>query len=87
MTDSPSEEWKSLDWATATKKTSVYESWEGCPIQTVDGAHFLGHGRTRVTAADKSAERDRLHCYQRLFNPVFRLLGVEQRCVQRGRNL
>lgn len=46
MTDSPSEEWKSLDWAKATKKMSVYESWEGCPIQTVDGAHFLGHGKT-----------------------------------------
>ncbi|XP_059204973.1 usherin [Centropristis striata] len=44
MTDSPSEEWKSLDWATATKKLAVYESWEGCPIQIVDGAHFLGHG-------------------------------------------
>ncbi|KAM9366692.1 usherin [Symphorus nematophorus] len=44
MTDSPSEEWKSLNWATATKKESAYESWEGCPVQTVDGAHFLGHG-------------------------------------------
>ncbi|XP_068431767.1 usherin [Clinocottus analis] len=44
MTDSPSEEWKSLNWAKATKKVEVYESWEGCPIQTVEGAHFLGHG-------------------------------------------
>ncbi|KAA8595473.1 hypothetical protein FQN60_010764, partial [Etheostoma spectabile] len=44
VTDGPSEEWKSLDWAKATKKVAVYESWEGCPIQTVDGAHFLGHG-------------------------------------------
>ncbi|XP_070762485.1 usherin [Enoplosus armatus] len=44
VTDSPSEKWKSLDWAKATKKVAVYESWEGCPIQTVDGAHFLGHG-------------------------------------------
>ncbi|XP_070842368.1 usherin [Chaetodon trifascialis] len=44
MTDSPSEEWKSLDWATATEKVAVYESWEGCPVHTVDGAHFLGHG-------------------------------------------
>ncbi|XP_044201958.1 usherin [Thunnus albacares] len=44
MTDSPSEEWKSLDWAKATKKMAVYERWEGCPTQTVDGAHFLGHG-------------------------------------------
>ncbi|XP_010791101.1 usherin [Notothenia coriiceps] len=44
MTDGPSEDWKSLDWAKATNKESVYESWEGCPIQTVEGAHFLGHG-------------------------------------------
>nr|XP_014268858.2 usherin [Maylandia zebra] len=44
MSDSPSEEWQSLDWAKATKKVAVYESWEGCPLQTVDGAHFLGHG-------------------------------------------
>ncbi|XP_078016774.1 usherin [Epinephelus lanceolatus] len=44
MTDSPTEEWKSLDWAKATKKVAVYESWEGCPVQTMDGAHFLGHG-------------------------------------------
>ncbi|TDH17235.1 hypothetical protein EPR50_G00006290 [Perca flavescens] len=44
VTDGPSEEWKSLDWTKATKKVAVYESWEGCPIQTVDGAHFLGHG-------------------------------------------
>ncbi|GLD58299.1 usherin, partial [Lates japonicus] len=44
MTDSVSEEWISLDWAKAIKKEAVYENWEGCPIQTVDGAHFLGHG-------------------------------------------
>uniref|UniRef100_A0A3B4TAI5 Usherin n=1 Tax=Seriola dumerili TaxID=41447 RepID=A0A3B4TAI5_SERDU len=44
VTDSPSEEWSSLDWTKATKKVEVYENWEGCPIQTVDGAHFLGHG-------------------------------------------
>ncbi|KAM7406312.1 hypothetical protein PAMP_000697 [Pampus punctatissimus] len=44
MTDGPSEEWKSLDWAKATKKIAVYEVWEGCPSQTADGAHFLGHG-------------------------------------------
>lgn len=48
MTDSPAEEWKSLDWAKATKKMAVYERWEGCPIQTVNGAHFLGHGRIFV---------------------------------------
>ncbi|XP_029354432.1 usherin [Echeneis naucrates] len=44
MTDSPSEEWSSLDWAKATKKVAIYENWEGCPTQTVTGAHFLGHG-------------------------------------------
>ncbi|CAB1442996.1 unnamed protein product [Pleuronectes platessa] len=43
-TDGISEEWTSLDWATVTKKEAVYENWEGCPAQTVDGAHFLGHG-------------------------------------------
>uniref|UniRef100_A0A667ZN39 Usherin n=1 Tax=Myripristis murdjan TaxID=586833 RepID=A0A667ZN39_9TELE len=42
--DSPSEEWKRLDWATATERVAAYESWEGCPVQTVDGAHFLGQG-------------------------------------------
>lgn len=45
MTDSPSEEWKSLDWARAVKKVEAYENWEGCPSETVHGAHFLGHGR------------------------------------------
>nr|XP_040024120.1 usherin isoform X2 [Gasterosteus aculeatus aculeatus] len=44
MADGPSEEWKPLDWEKATKKVAVYESWEGCPLQTVQGAHFLGHG-------------------------------------------
>ncbi|XP_060897032.1 usherin [Labrus mixtus] len=44
MSDSPSEEWKPLDWAKATKKVAAYESWEGCPVETMDGAHFLGHG-------------------------------------------
>ncbi|XP_039982949.1 usherin [Xiphias gladius] len=44
MTDSLSEDWTSLDWAKATKKVAVYENWEGCPIETVEGAHFLGHG-------------------------------------------
>ncbi|KAF7211778.1 usherin-like [Nothobranchius furzeri] len=44
MTDSPSEDGHFLDWTKATKKEAVYESWEGCPLQTVDGAHFLGHG-------------------------------------------
>lgn len=45
MTDSPSERWTSLDWTKATKKVAAYENWEGCPSQTVGGAHFLGHGR------------------------------------------
>ncbi|XP_075319241.1 usherin [Odontesthes bonariensis] len=44
MTDSPSDEWMFLDWTKASKKVSVYESWEGCPLQTADGVHFLGHG-------------------------------------------
>ncbi|XP_077569166.1 usherin [Stigmatopora nigra] len=44
MTDSPLEEWRSLNWTKATNKMSVYESWEGCPMHTVEGAHFLGHG-------------------------------------------
>ncbi|XP_072320975.1 usherin [Eucyclogobius newberryi] len=44
MMDSPFEEWKPLNWTSATKKVSAYESWEGCPTQLVDGAHFLGHG-------------------------------------------
>ncbi|CAG11041.1 unnamed protein product, partial [Tetraodon nigroviridis] len=35
--------WKDLDWAAATKNTASYASWEGCPLQSVDGAHFLGH--------------------------------------------
>lgn len=48
MADGPSEEWKPLDWEKATKKVAVYESWEGCPLQTVQGAHFLGHGRILV---------------------------------------
>ncbi|XP_019935888.2 usherin isoform X2 [Paralichthys olivaceus] len=44
MTDGLSEEWTSLDWTKAKKTEAVYENWEGCPVQTVDGAHFLGHG-------------------------------------------
>lgn len=51
MTDSPSEDWKFLDWAKATKKVAVYESWEGCPLVTGDGAHFLGHGRITSTVS------------------------------------
>uniref|UniRef100_A0A3B5LYR8 Usher syndrome 2A (autosomal recessive, mild) n=1 Tax=Xiphophorus couchianus TaxID=32473 RepID=A0A3B5LYR8_9TELE len=44
MSDSPAEEWEILDWKKATKKVGVYESWEGCPLQTVKGVHFLGDG-------------------------------------------
>ncbi|KAM3876945.1 usherin [Diretmus argenteus] len=44
MTDSPSEQWKPLDWSTDTESVAAYESWEGCPVQTEDGAHFLGQG-------------------------------------------
>lgn len=44
LTDSHSDEWEDLDWAAATKNMASYASWEGCPLQSVDGAHFLGHG-------------------------------------------
>lgn len=44
LTDSHSDEWEDLDWAAATKNMASYASWEGCPVQSVDGAHFLGHG-------------------------------------------
>uniref|UniRef100_A0AAV2LNE7 Usherin n=1 Tax=Knipowitschia caucasica TaxID=637954 RepID=A0AAV2LNE7_KNICA len=44
MMDSPFEQWKPLNWTSAIRKVSAYESWEGCPAQLVDGAHFLGHG-------------------------------------------
>ncbi|KAG9336281.1 hypothetical protein JZ751_002628 [Albula glossodonta] len=42
--DSPSEIWEPLDWAMAVEREQAYESWEGCPMQTESGAHFLGHG-------------------------------------------
>lgn len=44
MTDGPSEGWKPLDWTAATSRVAAYESWEGCPLHSVEGAHFLGHG-------------------------------------------
>ncbi|XP_055085949.1 usherin [Periophthalmus magnuspinnatus] len=44
MMDSPFKQWKPLNWTSATRKTSAYESWEGCPAQLEEGAHFLGHG-------------------------------------------
>lgn len=46
MTDSPAEGWTPLDWSTATNRVAAYQSWEGCPLHSVDGAHFLGHGET-----------------------------------------
>nr|XP_046239587.1 usherin [Scatophagus argus] len=58
VTDSPSEEWKSLDWTAATKKVEAYDSWEGCPVQTVDGAHFLGHGYLEMSRDVFSGGRD-----------------------------
>ncbi|XP_015250616.1 PREDICTED: usherin-like [Cyprinodon variegatus] len=50
MTDNPLEEWKLLDWKKATKKLGVYESWEGCPLHTVEGVHFLGDGYLELDA-------------------------------------
>ncbi|XP_068597953.1 usherin [Brachionichthys hirsutus] len=58
MTNSPSREWKSLDWTTAERRVAAYESWEGCPIQTVDGAHFLGHGYLELDSGVFSGGRD-----------------------------
>lgn len=52
LSDGPSEEWEPLDWTTATKKEDAYESWEGCPVQTEDGAHFLGHGTASMIVID-----------------------------------
>lgn len=45
LTDSHSDEWEDLDWTVATRNGASYASWEGCPLQSVDGAHFLGHGK------------------------------------------
>uniref|UniRef100_A0A8C7Q6N4 Usher syndrome 2A (autosomal recessive, mild) n=1 Tax=Oncorhynchus mykiss TaxID=8022 RepID=A0A8C7Q6N4_ONCMY len=44
MIDSPSEVWQPLDWSRATERVVAYESWEGCPAHTEEGAHFLGQG-------------------------------------------
>ncbi|XP_074522167.1 usherin [Halichoeres trimaculatus] len=49
MSGGPSEEWEPLDWTRATIKEAAYESWEGCPVQTEDGAHFLGHGYLEIS--------------------------------------
>ncbi|KAK2854220.1 hypothetical protein Q5P01_006881 [Channa striata] len=58
MADSPTEVWKPLDWASAIKKAAVYESWEGCPVQTQAGAHFLGHGYLELARGVFSGGRD-----------------------------
>uniref|UniRef100_A0A3Q3B8L8 Usher syndrome 2A (autosomal recessive, mild) n=1 Tax=Kryptolebias marmoratus TaxID=37003 RepID=A0A3Q3B8L8_KRYMA len=58
MTDSPSEEWQNLDWTKATKAVAVYESWEGCPLHTVNGAHFLGHGYLELATGVFSGGQD-----------------------------
>ncbi len=39
-----SDTWEPLDWDTALEKHETYESWEGCPAVSEDGAYFLGHG-------------------------------------------
>lgn len=41
-----SEVWEPLDWESALEKHETYESWEGCPAVSEDGAYFLGHGTT-----------------------------------------
>ena len=54
-TASPLGEWKPLDWSTAVEKKAAYESWEGCPVASEEGAHFLGHGmkaRQRIDLSD-----------------------------------
>ncbi|KAM9408306.1 LOW QUALITY PROTEIN: usherin [Pholidichthys leucotaenia] len=58
MIDTPSEKWQVLDWTKATKKVAVYESWEGCPLYTLDGAHFLGHGYLEVYTGIFSGGQD-----------------------------
>ncbi|XP_072555094.1 usherin isoform X5 [Paramormyrops kingsleyae] len=42
--DSPSEVWQPLAWGTALESMQTYQSWEGCPVHTEEGAHFLGQG-------------------------------------------
>ncbi|KAK2920361.1 hypothetical protein Q8A73_002565 [Channa argus] len=58
MADSPTEDWKPLDWEKAIKKVAVYESWEGCPVQTQNGAHFLGHGYLELSRGVFRGGRD-----------------------------
>jgi len=38
------EVWELLDWESALEKHETYDSWEGCPAVSEDGAYFLGHG-------------------------------------------
>ncbi|KAI2654417.1 Usherin [Labeo rohita] len=40
--------WEPLDWDSALEKHETYESWEGCPAVSEDGAYFLGHGFLKV---------------------------------------
>uniref|UniRef100_A0AAY4ADY9 Usher syndrome type IIa protein homolog n=1 Tax=Denticeps clupeoides TaxID=299321 RepID=A0AAY4ADY9_9TELE len=42
--DRPFEEWEPLNWDAALEEVETYESWEGCPAHSEEGAHFLGHG-------------------------------------------
>ncbi|XP_041108645.1 usherin [Polyodon spathula] len=42
--DTPSEVWELLDWEQAEEKAGIYHSWEGCPKNFMEGAHFLGQG-------------------------------------------
>ncbi|KAK7153113.1 hypothetical protein R3I93_011118 [Phoxinus phoxinus] len=42
------EVWEPLDWESAQEKHETYDSWEGCPAVSEDGAYFLGHGFLKV---------------------------------------
>ncbi|XP_030630773.1 LOW QUALITY PROTEIN: usherin [Chanos chanos] len=48
--DGPEEVWRPLDWDTAVDREEVYESWEGCPLHSQNGAHFLGQGFLKLKA-------------------------------------
>ncbi|KAG7266037.1 hypothetical protein CRUP_020339 [Coryphaenoides rupestris] len=57
-TAGPSGEWKALDWSTAVEKVAAYESWEGCPVDSEDGVHFLGHGYLELDGSIFSGGRN-----------------------------
>nr|XP_009291422.1 usherin [Danio rerio] len=42
------EAWEPLDWESALETHETYESWEGCPAVSENGAYFLGHGFLKV---------------------------------------